>query len=80
MAEGRAFASGAVDSGQTNDFKIGIRTSQLSCLMISIKGTVWRTSQQVYLLCRLEGRLAGFPIFMWQIEVRQLPSKLVIAL
>ena len=24
----------------------------LFCLTLSIKGTVWRTSQQVYLLCR----------------------------
>ena len=25
------------------------------------KGTVWRTSRQVYLLCRWERHLAGFP-------------------
>ena len=41
----RASASGSVDlgfnyeSGQTNDFEIGIR-SQLPCLTLSIKGTV----------------------------------------
>ena len=31
------------------------------CLNLSIKGTVWRTSRQVYLLCRWERHLAGFP-------------------
>ena len=31
------------------------------CLTLSIKGTVWRTSRQVYLLCRWERHLAGFP-------------------
>ena len=35
--------------------------SQLPCLTLSIKGTVWRTSRQVYLLCRWERHLAGFP-------------------
>ena len=30
------------------------------CLTLSIKETVWRTSRQVYLLCRWERPLAGF--------------------
>ena len=47
------------ESGQTNDFKNWY--SQLPCLTLSIKGTVWRTSRQVYLLCRWEWHLAGFP-------------------
>ena len=47
------------ESGQTNDLKIGY--SQLPCLTLSIEGTVWRTSRQVYLLCRRERHLAGFP-------------------
>ena len=34
---------------------------QLPCLTLSIKGTVWRTSRQVYLLCRSKRHLAGFP-------------------
>ena len=33
----------------------------LSCLTLSIKGTVWRTSRQVYLLCGWERHLTGFP-------------------
>ena len=51
MAEGRAFASGAVDSGQTNDFKIDIRTSQLSCLMISIKGPQCGEQASKFICC-----------------------------
>ena len=47
------------ESGQTNDFKNCY--SQLPCLTFSIKGTVWRTSRQVYLLCRWERHLTGFP-------------------
>ena len=47
------------ESGQTNDFKNWY--SQLPCLTLSIEGTVWRTSRQVYLLCRWERHLAGFP-------------------
>ena len=43
-----------LESGQTNDF------SQLPCLTLSINGTVWRTSRQVY-LCHGEKHLAGFP-------------------
>ena len=46
---------------QTNDFKIAIQYSQLPYLTLSVKGTVWRTSRQVYLLCRWERHLAGFP-------------------
>ena len=46
-------------SGQTNDFKNWY--SQFPCLTLSIKVTVWRTSRQVYLLCRWEKHLAGFP-------------------
>ena len=34
--------------------------SQLPCLTFNIKGSVWRTSRLVYLLCRWERRLAGF--------------------
>ena len=40
--------------------------SQLPCLTLSIKGTVWRTSRQVYLLCRCkicEKILSGIPSF-----------------
>ena len=62
----RASASGAVDSlvldsesGQTDDFIIGIHSYLL--LDVSINGTVWKTSRQVYLWCRWEGHLAGFP-------------------
>ena len=47
------------ESGQTNDFKNWY--SQLPCLTLSIKETVWRTSWQVYLLCRWERHLAGLP-------------------
>ena len=37
--------------------------SELSCLTLSIKGTVWRTSGEVYLLCRWERHLAAvFPV------------------
>ena len=59
-----ASASGSVDLGfdsewgQTNDLNW---YSQLPCLTFSIEGTVWRTSRQVYLLCRWERHLAGFP-------------------
>ena len=34
--------------------------TQLLCLTLSIKRTLWRTSRQVYLLCRWERHLAGF--------------------
>ena len=52
----RVCASGAVDcldseSGQTD------WNSQLPCLTLSIKWTVWRTSRQVYMLCRWERHL-----------------------
>ena len=33
----------------------------IPCLTFNIKGTVWRTSRQLCLLCRWERRLAGFP-------------------
>ena len=33
----------------------------LPCLTLSIKGTVWRTSLHVYLLCCWERHLSGFP-------------------
>ena len=45
--------------GQTNDFKIGIHS--FFCLTLSINGIVWRTSGQVYLLCRWERHSAVFP-------------------
>ena len=32
-----------------------------ACLTLSIEGTVWKTSPQVYLLCRWERHLVGFP-------------------
>ena len=48
------------ESGQINDFKIGIHNFP-AWRSSSIKGTVWRTSRQVYLLCRRERHLAGFP-------------------
>ena len=51
---------------------------QLPCLTHSIEGTVWRTSWQVYLLCRWERHLARFPILVWQPDGRQLISELVI--
>ena len=47
------------ESGQTNDFKNWY--SQLPCLTLSIKGSVWRTSPQVYLLCCWERHLARLP-------------------
>ena len=39
--------------------------------MLSIIGTVWRTSRQVYLLCRLERRLVGFirlSVVQWTLD------------
>ena len=39
---------------QNNHFKLVF--TQLPCLTLSIKGTVWRTSWQVYLLCVLLGK------------------------
>ena len=47
------------ESGQINDFKIGIH--RFLAWRSSLKRTVWRTSRQVYLLYRLERHLAGFP-------------------
>ena len=35
--------------------------SQLPCFTFSIEGTAWRTSRQVYLLCRWERHVTGFP-------------------
>ena len=63
----RVSASGAVDwgfdseSGQTNDFKKLVFAAASLLLTFSIKGTVWRTSWQVRLLCRWERHLTGFP-------------------
>ena len=62
----RASVSRAVDSGLIPS-RVKPMTlkknwySQLPCLTLSIKGTVWRTSRQVYLLYRWERHLAGFP-------------------
>ena len=44
------------DSGQTKNLKLSI-----ACLKFSIKGTVRKTSRQVYLLCQCEKHLAGLP-------------------
>ena len=51
----RVSASGAVDSGLVSSRvkpMILKLVGQLPCLTLSIKGTVRRTSRQVYLLCR----------------------------
>ena len=56
----RASVSGVVNSGLIPS---RVRPTTLkfvftpSCLTFSIKGTVWRTSRQVYLLCRWERHL-----------------------
>ena len=63
------------ESGQTNDFKNWY--SQLPYLTLSIKGTVWRTSRQVYLLCRWEWHLAGLPHLGVLTDGWQLLSELV---
>ena len=58
-----ASVSGAVDSSLIPS-RVKPMTlnwySQLPCLTLGIIGTVWRTSRQVYLLCRWERHLAGF--------------------
>ena len=60
----RASASGSVnlgfdsESGQTNDFKIGIHSFPAS--RSAFKGQCGK-SRQVYLLCRRERHLTGFP-------------------
>ena len=60
----RAFASGAIHSGLI-PIRVNPMTLKLvftaSLLDFSIKGTVWRTTPQVYLLCRWERHLTGFP-------------------
>ena len=60
----RAYVSRAVDTGLIPS-RVKSMTLKLiftaSLLMLSIKGTVWRTSRQVYLLCRWEKLLMGFP-------------------
>ena len=59
-----AYASGAVDSGLISS-RVKPMTLKLvftaPCLTLSIEGTVWSTSRQVYLLCRWKKHLAGFP-------------------
>ena len=54
----RAYASRAVDLGLIPS-RVKPMTLKLvftaSCLTLSNKGTVWRTSRQVYLLCRGKG-------------------------
>ena len=62
----RASAFGLVDlgfdskSGQTNDLQIGSHSFPVS--RSALKGTVWRTNRQVYLLCRSEGHfITRFP-------------------
>ena len=49
--------SSRLDSGQTEDFKVGIHNLRLNAQ----QETEWRTNPQVYLLCRWERHLAGFP-------------------
>ena len=65
----RRFTSGAVDSGsiwnRVKPTDVKLVFAQLSYLTLSIKGTVWRTSRQVYLLCRWLRQLAGFSILVW---------------
>ena len=61
----RASASGAVDLGLISNW-VKLMTSKLVLTAYLLdaqhyKGTVWRTSRQVYLLCRWERHLAGFP-------------------
>ena len=64
----RTPASGAVDSGLIPSrvkpmiLKLVLRPP---CLTLSIKGAVWQTSRQVYLLCRWENRLAKSSILQW---------------
>ena len=59
-----ASASGSVDlgfgseSGQTNDFKIGIHSFPARCSAFKEQ---CGESRQVYLLCRWERHLTGFP-------------------
>ena len=59
--EDRASASGDVQSAQTNNFENWY--SQLPRLTLSIKVIVWKTSRQIYLLCRSKSQLAEFPHF-----------------
>ena len=79
----RASASAAIDSGL---IRVGPNQSpsswytQLPSLTLSIKGTVSRTSQQVYLFCGREKHLAGFLRLVWYTNEWQLLSELVIAL
>ena len=60
----KASASGAVDLGLI-PCRVKPMTLKLiftaSLLDAPHYGTVWRTSRQVYLLCRRERHLAGFP-------------------
>ena len=63
-----ASASGSVDlgfdseSGQTNDFKIGIHSFPAS--RSALKGQCGE-SREVYLLCRWEKHLTEFSILVW---------------
>ena len=57
----RASALGAVDLGFISSRVILNLVFVASLFTLSIKATVCRASRQVYLLCRWEGRLAGFP-------------------
>ena len=60
----RSSATGAVDSGLIPSRVKPITLKlvlQLPCSTLSIEGTVWRTSRQVYLLYRWKRHLAGFP-------------------
>ena len=60
----RASAPGGVDLGVIPS-RVKPMTLKLvftaSLLDLSINGTEWRTSRQVYLLCRWDRHLAGFP-------------------
>ena len=62
----RTSVSGAVDSGLilSRIKPMTLKLAFTACLLDApMKGTVWRTSRQVYLLCRWERHRAGFPHF-----------------
>ena len=60
----KASSSGAVDLGLIPS-RVKPMALKLvftaSCLTLRVKGIMWRTSLQVYLLCRWKRHLAGFP-------------------
>ena len=79
----RASVSGAVDLGLILSGVKPMTLKLLSWLTLIIKGTVWKTIRQVYLLCGWERRSAAFPHFSvvdrWLVTPKRARCRVLIA-